>query len=242
MPYRSLDPQRIIDTAQVLEQRINERFPQAGLAKVARELVSLARDTTVEADRLAQPIWWLRIIVAVVISSGALVFIFVGSFLTFNRIETDGFSFVQGIEASINTLVLSGLGLFALMRTEERIKRFAAMKGLHGMRSLVHVIDMHQLTKDPIIFSGDFQPTPSSPERTMNRVSLKRYLDYCSELLSLTGKVAALYAQAVNDRDVLESVNDIENLATNLSRKIWQKIMLIEPEPLVRPARARRTA
>ena len=97
------------------------------------------------------------------------------------------------------------------------------------MRSLIHVIDMHQLTKDPVLFSGDYKPTPSSPKRTMSAADLKRYLDYCSELLSITGKVAALYAQALADRDVLEAVNDIENLATNLSRKIWQKIMLADP-------------
>jgi hypothetical protein len=237
MPYRTLDPTQIIATAQALERRISERFPEAGLAGVARELVSLAHDTSAEADRLAKPILWLRALVAFAIFSGALIFVFVGSFLTFNRIESDGFSAVQGIEASINTLVLLGLGMFALVRIEERIKRFAAMKGLHGMRSLVHVIDMHQLTKDPIAYSSDFKPTMSSPKRVMNKSDLKRYLDYCSELLSISGKVAALYAQAVNDRDVLESVNDIENLATNLSRKIWQKIMLIDPD--AKPVRRR---
>jgi hypothetical protein len=47
-------------------------------------------------------------------------------------------------------------------------------------------------------------------------------------MLSLTGKLAALYAQSVNDTVVVEAVNDIENLATNLSRKIWQKIMMVE--------------
>ena len=62
----------------------------------------------------------------------------------------------------------------------------------------------------------------------MSRSELERYLDYCSEMLSLTGKLAALYAQAVNDSVVASAVNDIENLATNLSRKIWQKIMLLE--------------
>ena len=47
-------------------------------------------------------------------------------------------------------------------------------------------------------------------------------------MFSITGKLAALYAQAVNDEVVAEAVNDIENLGTNLSRKVWQKIMLID--------------
>ena len=133
MPYRRLEPKRIIDTAALLERRVGERFPRANLRKVAHELVNLARDTSVNADRLAQPVWWLRALVAFTILGGALVFVFIGSFLTFNRIESDGFNAVQGIEASINTLVLAGLGLFALVRIEERMKRFAAMKDLHTL-------------------------------------------------------------------------------------------------------------
>ena len=54
-----------------------------------------------------------------------------------------------------------------------------------------------------------------------------RYLDYCSEMLSLTGKLAALYMQNMRDPIVIESVNEIEDLTTSLSRKIWQKIMIL---------------
>ncbi|MCG6856863.1 MAG: hypothetical protein LJE67_02220 [Salaquimonas sp.] len=238
MPYRTLNPEKIIATAANLERRIGERFPDAGLKNVAGELVRLASDTAKAANEVARPMWWLRAVIALTVIVGALIFFFVGSFLTFNRIETDGFDAVQGVEASINTLVLIGLGVFALFRIEERAKRHAALKGLHAMRSLVHVIDMHQLTKDPVVFSADFRPTTSSPNRSMSRVDLKRYLDYCSEMLSLTGKVAALYAQSLADHDVLEAVNDIENLATNLSRKIWQKIMLIKPGNAATPIAA----
>ena len=42
MGYRTLDPARIIATAERLETRIGERFPDSGLRRVARELVSLA--------------------------------------------------------------------------------------------------------------------------------------------------------------------------------------------------------
>lgn len=46
-------------------------------------------------------------------------------------------------------------------------------------------------------------------------------------MLSLIGKVAALYAQDFDDQVALAAVNEIETLATGLSRKIWQKIMII---------------
>ena len=74
--------------------------------------------------------------------------------------------------------------------------------------------------------------------RITNSQDLARYLDYCSEMLSLTGKLAALFAQSVNDEVVIEAVNDIENLGSNLSRKIWQKITMIENAARA-PARAR---
>jgi hypothetical protein len=56
---------------------------------------------------------------------------------------------------------------------------------------------------------------------------LQRYLDYCSEILSLIGKVAALYAQSLPDDVIVSTVNDIESLTDGLSRKIWQKIMIL---------------
>ena len=70
--------------------------------------------------------------------------------------------------------------------------------------------------------------TPSSPRRTLTPLELARYLDYCSEMMSLTGKVAALYAQHFRDEVVLGAVNEIESLSTGISRKIWQKIMILD--------------
>ncbi|MGI9386781.1 MAG: hypothetical protein ACR2OX_05075, partial [Methyloligellaceae bacterium] len=70
--------------------------------------------------------------------------------------------------------------------------------------------------------------TESSPVREMSQFELMRYLDYCSEMLSLTSKLAAFYAQQRSDPVVVNAVNDIEILTTNLSRKIWQKIMMLE--------------
>ena len=137
-------------------------------------------------------------------------------------------------------IILAVLGFLALIRTEERIKRKRVFRELHGLRSLIHVIDMHQLTKDPAALSANFKPTAHSPARITNAADLARYLDYCSEMLSITGKIAALFAQSVNDDVVIDGVNDIENLASNLSRKIWQKITLIESHPAAQQALAPR--
>ncbi|MDP3898586.1 MAG: hypothetical protein Q8Q62_18090 [Mesorhizobium sp.] len=227
MLYRTIDPVRVIETARLLEARIADRFPDSGLRKVARELIALGEDIAQGAAALEAPVRWLRVLTAVTVLIGLLIIAFVMTILSFDRISTGVFDFVQGIEAALNTILIAGLGMLTLTQTEVRLKRRKVFAGLHSLRSMIHVIDMHQLTKDPAALSADFEPSEHSPRRTLTAAELLRYLDYCSEMLSITGKLAALYAQSVNDEVVVQAVNDVENLGTNLSRKIWQKITMI---------------
>jgi hypothetical protein len=71
--------------------------------------------------------------------------------------------------------------------------------------------------------AATFDPYP----RALCRAQLPRYLNYCSELLALTSKLAALHAQYLHDPVVLSSVNETEALTSDLSRKIWQKISIL---------------
>jgi hypothetical protein len=89
---------------------------------------------------------------------------------------------------------------------------------------------MHQLTKDPERMVAQMAATPSSPKQNLSPGELGRYLDYCSEMLSLIGKLAALYVQKFDDPVALAAVNEVEDLTTSLSRKIWQKIMIINAD------------
>jgi len=68
-----------------------------------------------------------------------------------------------------------------------------------------------------------FDPYP----RALCRAQLPRYLNCCSKLLALTSKLAALHAQYLHDQVVLSSVNEIEALTSDLSRKIWPKIRIL---------------
>lgn len=231
MAYRSLNPDQILITTDRLQRRIVERFPDRGLAQVAAEVAALARKIRDEVGLLTPPIWWLRALIASVILAGAAVFIWVGSILPLNQVGREAIGSLQGVEAAVNTLLLAVLGLIALVRLEERVKHRRVARGLHELRSVIHVIDMHQLTKDPVTLSPDFRPTETSPRRDLSALDMSRYLDYCSELLSITGKLAALYAQAVPDEGVAQAVTDIELLGASLSRKIWQKISVIDPAP-----------
>lgn len=51
---------------------------------------------------------------------------------------------------------------------------------------------------------------------------------HSSELLGLIGKVGAFYAQNLADPIVLTAVDEVEGLTTGLSRKIWQKIAILD--------------
>jgi hypothetical protein len=137
---------------------------------------------------------------------------------------------IQAILAIVDEVVLLGVAIVYLLGREGHIKRSDALRALYEFRSLAHVIDMHQLTKDPeIVMHQD--ATASSPHRTMSRFELGRYLDYCSEMLSLTSKLAALHVQDLRDPVVLGAVRDVESLAGTLQNKIWQKKQILESAP-----------
>ena len=227
--YRTLDTSKIVETIEKLERRIGERFPSAGLGKVCAELAETARESRDRLDRIARPNLWLRLASAAVLGLGCALLAYVGSIiLKLKSDNTDLFGVMQGIEASVNLVIVMGAAVFSLVTLESRWKRRRALDDLHELRSIVHVIDMHQLTKDPGASTSVTPPTASSPARRMAPQELNRYLDYCSEMLSLTAKVAALYAQHSTDSAVLEAVNDLERLTTNLSNKIWQKITIVQ--------------
>ncbi len=231
MPYRTLDPDMILATAERLEHRIADRFPGRGLSRVAAEITALCRSVRAEVAALAPPILWLRVVLVLVIFGGGAIFLWVGSIVPLNQVGRQAFASVEGVEAAINTALLATLGLMALVRLEARVKRQRVARGLHQLRSVIHVIDMYQLTKDPAGLAPDLPPGEPAPRREMDEAEMSRYLDYCTELLAITGKLAALYSQAVPDEGVASAVNDIELLGASLSRKIWQKITLIDPQP-----------
>ena len=231
MSYRTLNAAEIVNTIRTLEQRITQRFPDVGLARVCRDLLAIAEETQHKAEAIAAPNVPLRILVYVAIIAGLGGIAAVALVVTQSihlQVGNEVAGFFQGIDAAMNITVLAGAALFFAVSLEDRIKRRRSLRDLHVFRSIAHVIDMHQLTKDPGTLLGHGQATASSPKRTMTKYELTRYLDYCSEMQSLTGKLAALYAQNLPDPVIIDAVNDIEELTANFSRKVWQKISILE--------------
>ena len=224
----SLDVDRIIQTVGALQHRIEERFSGSGLGKLAGRLHGIANITVARLEWVARPILPLRLGVGLitlgVVALPAVLFVAADLLVT----PPDVWEFIQAVDAGVQDLIFVGLLIFFLYTLETRIKRGRALHFLRELRAMAHIIDLHQLTKDPDRVIGPGRDTPSSPERDIEQFKLGRYLDYCSEMLSLTSKVAALYAQSFDDPVVLAAVDEIERLTAGLSAKLWQKIFILD--------------
>lgn len=235
LSYDSLDPARVRATVSRLRARIQERFPERNLSQVAAELEQLVDQVAGEPERLHRRLHWLRvgctvltgvILVLTVVAIGLSVrdaVVAAGSFRAFEWLPV--------IESGINDVVFAALATFFLQALPRRIEREEILHTLHRLRSMAHIVDMHQLTKDPETVRAAWRPTSQSVQRGLSPAALGNYLDYCSELLSLISKTAALFAEHSTDATVLESISTIEALTNGMSRKIWQKISLLHLDP-----------
>ncbi|WP_064751540.1 hypothetical protein [Mycobacterium sp. URHB0044] len=225
-----LSADHVGDTVAQLERRIDARFGERGLTKAARDLgdlVALARSEAGESrDRLRRTTLTARTISIAIIA--ATLFLLA---LSLRPAVTDGLAEPTGwvplAESVVNDVVFVVIAVLFLWAFPERLERRSLLRLLHRLRSLAHVIDMHQLSKDPEQVSPGYTPTAQSVRHGLDADQMRYYLGYCSEMLSLTAKTAALCAEHSTDGVVLETISTIETLTTELSNKIWQKISLL---------------
>ncbi len=227
--YQRLDALAVQATVDRLTQRIRARFPDRNLGEVSQSL-SGAIDELLLRPR-ARWYAWLRVAsrAAVVVLIAVLVIalvVLVGQAAD-DRQPGSVWEWVQIVESVINDIVFVSIAVFFLWQLPLRWERAHDLAALHKLRSLAHVIDMHQLTKDPDRLRADFRPTSQSVDIHMTAGELSNYLDYCSEMLSLVGKTAALFAEHSQDNTVLQTVDSIEDLTSGMGREIWQKIALL---------------
>jgi predicted membrane channel-forming protein YqfA (hemolysin III family) len=238
--HEPLEAPAVRETVEELYGRIEARFPQRGLLGVCGDLILLVEEVQSSAGQGQRQIRWVRVASRVVMA-----FVIVVTILALLLALHDAF-FDDGVKSSIDMLglaetaisdlVYAAIAIFFLWSFPERLQRSRLLNLLHQLRSTAHVIDMHQLTKDPEQLKPSWVPTAKSTKLNMTRDQVERYLDYCSEMLSLVGKTAALCAEESRDSVILETVSTIETLTVGLSRKIWQKISNLPPgEPAKRP-------
>ncbi|QOV91750.1 hypothetical protein [Humisphaera borealis] len=223
-----LQPAKLIATTEQLSLRVSERLPDSGLSRVVADLVPVARQAVQVADSLVPANIPVRIFVGLLAMGLAGLAMVASASLRMPAGEASAIDVAQGIEATINILVFGGAAIYFVWSIETRLKRRRVLSLVAQLRSLAHVIDMHQISKTPDRIETTLRPTEHSPPRLqLTPDLLVRYLDYCSEALSLLSKLAALQVEEFDDPVTLEAVNDLETLTTGFSRKIWQKIMII---------------
>lgn len=227
--FQRLDGQAVRLSAATLEHRIVSRFPDRTLWEVCREVVGIVDEINAGTGisrrrvRLARLLSRLGVVVILLFLGAAIVL--AARDLADERDLLGPLDMLPLLETIINDLVFGGIAVFFLLRIPERMERARVLRILHRLRSLAHVIDMHQLTKVPERLERDAREDGGLD---LDRTELTRYLDFCTEMLSLVGKSAALFAEHTTDGDVLDAVEGIEALTSDMARKVWQKIGIIQ--------------
>ncbi|MDQ2795576.1 MAG: hypothetical protein M3Y06_00165 [Actinomycetota bacterium] len=236
-----LDGHEVRAVIAYLGERIDRYLPRhPGLRGVTAELGDVVDDLLTRTHRATQQraalTWVARVLIVFVL---ALVLVATGSAVREGISQAGSlraFEWIPVVESGINDLVFAGIAVWFLLSLADRVVRGVLIGYLHRIRSLAHIIDMHQMGKDPAVLLPETVPVvPAGVDtvspRTMSARDYALYLDYCSELLSLTSKAAALCAEESTDSLVLDIVSEIESTTTGMSRKIWQKISLLHDKP-----------
>lgn len=223
--YRTLNAAKLLETSDRLHKRIVARYPDAGLGEVASELTATVREGVKRAAEISSPNVPLRIGLLVLL---ILVVLFV--VLSLSR-DPDPGTRLGRVWLLLDTTRGAAVYLMVVVvffwTLETRFKRRKALTAIHELRALAHVIDMHQLPKDPEQFN-DSTEIIDVGDRKMDPVSMAHYLHFCTELLAVVSKIGQLYVQDFPDGTSLAAVDQVETLAANLSQKIWQKLMIID--------------
>ena len=145
------------------------------LAAVVRELEQVAERAASTAAWISRPLVGLRVAIGLLV-----VLVVVGLAVSLTSLQVHvGVptlpELVQGIEAAINDVIYLAIAAFFLITIETRIKRRRALGALHELRAIAHVIDMHQLTKDPEIALARAPATGLVAARPMSLFELSRY-------------------------------------------------------------------
>ena len=222
---RQLSKDKLLETAEKVGKRIKERFPGSGLSRVAAEIVEITKGAIVRAESISRPNVWLRgglVVVLLIAVAGAV---------SYFQTRTDGKSAWQAAVEFLDvtkgsTAVLGAVAIF-LFTLETRLKRRRALEAVHELRAVAHLIDMRQLAKDPDRLGDPTDPV-NVEGRALDAEGLGRYLHFCTELLAVVSKIGQLYVQDFPDSTAVTAVDHFEGLATGLSNKIWQKLMILD--------------
>ena len=223
MSYK-LNHEKFLLLAKSVHQKIEQRFASRGIERLAGKVYKVCLKASLETKHIKHANYWLRGTIVFVLALVAILFFMLLKNIII-KFPISLTNLIQSLDAGISTLIYTSAGLVLLLNLERKLRRKKALGKLNELRSLAHLIDIHQIHKDPeLILSGQLKHSSGDP---MSAQELSYYYNYCSELLMLLGKVATIYVQDDDDPATITAANEIESLVNDLSRKVWQKNMLL---------------
>src|SRR5437899_10825203 len=117
--YRWLDSDRIVETVQVLQGRVEGRFPGSGLSKVVAEVLRVAEEAVGRIRWIQKPHLPLRC--AAVVLSLAIIGLVLLMLVRIPQFQFNDYTnFIQAIEASISSVVFIGAAILCSVSWENR--------------------------------------------------------------------------------------------------------------------------
>ena len=151
--YSELNAESVSATLSLLHHRIGERFPEAGMLSVCRELQEICDASMTQLEWIRTPSWPLRILTALLIAViVAVIIVSLGNL----RVTEEAFNltnFVDAVQNIIQDLLYVAVAVFFLLRMEALIKRRRVLRALHSLRSIAHVTTCISSPRIPIGFS-----------------------------------------------------------------------------------------
>ena len=223
-----LDPDKLCNAIQKLQRLVKKRFPKSTFYKTTMKLSEVAEKAKAVAKDFGgvkRAIWWTVIIIAPI----ALLFLMSSLLLIYLPIESKStqtglLDYSETIGLFVDWIILSVLGSLAIRKKYRLNRRKPAMQTLHQLRSIAHLIDLTQHNKNYQTVKDKTLPL----EKRMSAEDCIRYLNYSSQALSLTGKVAAIMIEDYNDSGVIAAVCELDTICNGISVKIWQKIETLQ--------------
>lgn len=144
---RELREDKLLETVSKIQKQIAARFPASGLAVVAADVVQVTQEAMARARAIRSPNRWMQ---ACLVLLGLIA---VGGVVAYVQSRTDETTLWQRTwhfldEAKGSAAILTAATIF-VVTSETRMKRKRALKAVHELRAIAHIIDMHQLVKDP---------------------------------------------------------------------------------------------
>ena len=159
-----LEPAKLIETAQRLERRIVERFEGSGLSRVCAELVKRTTQAEHACEHIRSPQYGLRLLSGVIIALIVLAALGAG-YLALQESAQGPASWTDVAtvgEAIANEVILLAAAIWFFVTLERKRKRDRVLGAMNQLRTLAHLIDIHQLSKNPDTIGGTCCRSPVS--------------------------------------------------------------------------------